>query len=48
MRANRRVAEDRRPPVYASIKNRVRRGFAPVKVKQPAKYLNRPERQRLR
>lgn len=42
MRANRRVAKDRRPPpVYASIKNRVRRGFAPVKVKDPAKYLHR-------
>ena len=45
---SRRVGVDRRPPVFASIKNRIRRGFPPVVVKEPLKYLNRGERERRR
>ena len=48
VRMDRKVSGDRPPPVYASVKNRMRRGFRMVVVKAPEKYLNRGERARRR
>jgi hypothetical protein len=48
VRADRKVSSDRPPPVYASVKNRMRRGFKFAVVVAPEKYLHRAERERRR